>query len=266
MSVIKTDQWLQKYYDNPVELCKQIKKYFHGAGADDIYEHLTSHGMYRHPQADRDALISTLKEKGIWQIIKTENKKLQSSWDGPSVPIFILPADPHNKKLIKDTGGKSGLAFHDKLFLFISEKNTADEIRALFTHEYNHVCRLAKLSKKEADFTLLDTIILEGIAEYSVSKRVGKQYVAPWINYYSKSDLEKIWEELILPNKSLSRRHPKHQKILYGIGFYPKMAGYAIGYDLVKKFMQTKQLTVTALLKTPSETIADTYTKQGSHK
>ncbi|MDI5790224.1 DUF2268 domain-containing putative Zn-dependent protease [Bacillus licheniformis] len=65
-------------------------------------------------------------------------------------------------------GSKSGLAFSDKLFCFIG-RSSRSSISAIMTHEYNHVCRLENMPKEEKKMTLLDTIILEGLAEYAVS-------------------------------------------------------------------------------------------------
>src|SRR5690625_6839523 len=42
----------------------------------------------------------------------------------PDIPIFIFPSDSRNQELTRHFNGKSGLAFVDKLFLFVSEKNT----------------------------------------------------------------------------------------------------------------------------------------------
>src|SRR5699024_2978860 len=105
-------------------------------------------------------------------------------WNGPNIPIFILPSDQHNRKLQRELSGKSGLTFQDKLFLFISEDTSESELKSLFTHEYNHVCRLSQYPKEE-DYTLLDTIILEGLAENAVRERFGDQATANWTRHYS---------------------------------------------------------------------------------
>lgn len=181
MCVIRTDKWLLDYYDDPVKLCGKLKSQFDdGITAAEIHQHLTMHGMFSEPIRNGHELIKGLQERQVWHIIKQEVKSLQKEWDGPDIPIFIFPADPNNQKLIQQQNGKSGLTFPDKLFIFVSTFNTETEIRALFTHEYNHICRLSKYSKKEADYTLLDTIILEGLAENAVRERFGDQCTAKW--------------------------------------------------------------------------------------
>ena len=61
----------------------------------------------------------------------------------------------------------------------------------MFTHEYNHVCRLSKFQKSEEDYVLLDSIILEGLAENAVRERLGEEFLATWTSYYSNEELKK---------------------------------------------------------------------------
>lgn len=256
MAVIKTDEWLLKFYDDPVSLCDHLITYFDHVSAQDIYSHLTTHGMYLNTQYKRADQLQILKDKTAWAVMELEFNKLQEEWSGPDVPVFIFPADV-NRTIQKETGGKSGLAFNDKLFLFISDHTTETELKALLTHEYNHVCRLTQLPKKEADYILLDTIILEGLAENAVLNRLGRHSVAPWVTYYDNWELEKIWRTIVSPNKHLPIWHPTHQHILYGQRLYPKMAGYAVGYYIVKKYIETHSLSTSELLDLPSKTIAE---------
>lgn len=256
MSVVRTDKWLSNSYDHPIEICEKIRKRFDGAEAHEIYRYLKIHGMYR-PLKDGEHVVEQLKENRVWDIVQREKQRLQSLWDGPNVPIYIFPSDSTNKQLKREFNGKSGLAFKDKLFLFVSEENKADEIRALFTHEYNHACRLAKYPKKEEEYTLLDTIILEGMAENAVRERCGEPFVSAWTSYYPADQLEKMWRRVVQPNKDIPKNHPKHQDILYGLRFYPKMAGYCSGYHLVKKYSESTGSKSKDLLSIPSEEIAD---------
>ncbi|HLS10490.1 DUF2268 domain-containing protein [Lentibacillus sp.] len=258
MSVIRTDKWLLDHYDEPLELCTKLKSQFdEDVSAAEIHRHLAMHGMFHEPLRDGHECIKTLQKRRIWQIVQREAKELQKEWTGPDIPIFIFPADPNNRKLRQEQNGKSGLTFSDKLFLFVSKTNTEKEIRALFTHEYNHVCRLSKYSKKEAEYTLLDTIILEGLAENAVRERLGDQYTAKWTSYYPDALLERICANLIMPNRDVPKSGRKHTQLLYGFGFYPKMAGYCAGYHLVKNYMKEKDVTTQDLLPVKSENIIE---------
>ncbi|RKQ37251.1 DUF2268 domain-containing protein [Oceanobacillus halophilus] len=256
MSVIRTDKWLkQEMYLDPLKLCTKLERYFQDVTEYDIFQHLSRNGMYRHRLKNGDEFIENLSKTNIYKIVKQEHLYLMNKWNGPDIPIFILPSDYTNRKLINEFNGKSGLAFHDKLFLFISDDNSINEIKALFTHEYNHVCRLLHYPKKERKYTLLDTIILEGLAENAVRERFGKSYLASWTAYYSSDNLRKFWEKIISPNKHLIITNRKHNELLYGLRFYPRMLGYAVGYYLVVNYVEENKISMEELLCIPSERI-----------
>ncbi|WP_156291659.1 DUF2268 domain-containing protein [Oceanobacillus salinisoli] len=255
MSVIHTDKWLNKWYYNPVQLCERLEKYFPDVLATDIHHYLSLNGMYRRPNRNGESFIENVRDK--FKIVEQEHQYLKNKWNGPDIPIFIFPSDPTNRKIIREFNGKSGLAFKDKLFLFISDHNTKDEIRALFTHEYNHVCRLAHSQKIEGNFTLLDTIVLEGLAENAVHERLGKKHLAAWTSYYSIPKLKMLWEDIVKPNKDVSINSRKHNQILYGLQLYPKMTGYAVGFYIVETYLKEHHLEVKNLLKMDSKKIAN---------
>lgn len=262
MSVIRTDKWLLNCYEKPVELCKKITNYFEGVSAAEIYDYFALHGMYRHPVKKGLTFVENLQKNNVWEIVKDEEHQLQTQWKGPEVPIFVLPANTTERNLKKEYNGKSGLAFNDKLFLFVSETNTKDEIKALFTHEYHHVCRLANYKKDEKDFELLDTIIMEGLAEYAVRERLGEELTAAWTTLYSEQNLERMWRRIILPYIYVPTTHRKHRSLLYGLHMYPKMAGYCVGYYLVERYANSSGLTTEELMTEPPEKIAGIPSKK----
>jgi uncharacterized protein YjaZ len=255
MGVIRTDKWLHDSYHKPIEICEQLTVHFEGAPAYEIYDYLTLHGMY-HPYGNGNEVVKKLQKNKVWEIVQEESLLLQKVWEGPNIPVFIFPSDKNNRKLKQDFNGKSGLAFKDKLLLFISEDNMEKEIRALFTHEYNHVCRLSKFQKNEEDYVLLDTIILEGLAENAVRERLGEEFLATWTSYYSNEELNKMWKNLVLPNKNVLKNDLKHQNILYGSRFYPKMLGYCVGHYLVKNYIEATKKTSKDLLNIKTDHIA----------
>ncbi|WP_226037593.1 DUF2268 domain-containing protein [Aquibacillus saliphilus] len=255
MSVVRTDKWLLDFYDKPIEICEKLKVYFDDVQAAEIYDFLILHGMYL-PLENGYEQVKELKKNKVWQIVADEKKRLQKLWEGPTIPIFIFPSDVSNQKIVRDYNGKAGLAFRDKLFLFVSEGNEEMEIRSLFTHEYNHVCRLTKFNKKEKDYKLLDTVILEGLAENAVRERYSEESVASWTLYYSNEKLKRIWDNLVYPNRNMLKTDIRHQDILFGLRYYPKMIGYCVGYYLVKEYMDANELSSKELLDVPTDEIA----------
>jgi len=254
MSVIRTDLWLEQYYDQPIKIADKLKSYFNNAiDSKEIHQHLVHHGMYR--KKLRSDFVDQFKQMKCWDTIIQEERRLKKLWNGPDVPIFIFPSDTLNRKIVKEYNGKSGLAFNDKLFLFLSLQNEKKEIQSLFIHEYNHVCRLTGAKREEKEYTLLDSIILEGMAENAVREQIGGEFVASYINYYEEMELNKMWEKLIQPNITVTRNEKKHFDLLYGKGRYPNMAGYCVGYYIIKKVLEDKKLTTTDILNWSSNKI-----------
>ncbi|MBD8067542.1 DUF2268 domain-containing protein [Bacillus sp. PS06] len=254
MSLINTREWLESYFDEPIELCEKIRPYFNDdkVTATEILAFLTMNGMYRLDTVDKEYIDQFIKQN-FWNIVKSEERKLKKEWIVPNIPIFILPSDPMNREITKEYNGKSGIAFSDKLFLFLSDMNGEQDVQAVFTHEYNHVYRLYKYKRHETDYRLLDTIILEGLAENAVRERLGESAVAKWTTYYSDQQLEKFNHRYILPNYKIKKENHLYHRILYGLGLYPKMLGYCVGYFLVRNYLEANHLSVSDVMNVSSD-------------
>ncbi|RAK17034.1 uncharacterized protein YjaZ [Anoxybacillus vitaminiphilus] len=257
MAVLPTDEWLMNVKKPPMELCEKLVPYFKEkeATSREIFLHLTRHGMCRSANGLQQ-VVQEMKTKRIWEKATEIYKVLIKKWNGPDIPIFIFPADWRNGRLQREFNGKGGLSYRDKLFLFLLPHHTKKEMEALIIHEYNHVCRLRRMAKKEEDYTLLDAIVLEGLSENAVRKYVGPSYNAKWTNYYSAKQLAEFWQKYILPYQSIHVTHPLYDRLLYGLNFYPKMLGYAVGYDLVNRCLQKRDVTFAKLMSLTSEQIA----------
>lgn len=256
LSVIQTDIWLEKAYHAPHRIFKKLTSYFQDAEEYEVSQMLTMHGMYVKPKSDADTLVKALRKKKVWDMIKQEESELKKQWNGRNIPIFIFPSNTYNRKIRDHYNGRAGLSFHDKLFLFVSEENTAEEMKALFTHEYNHCCRLSHDPRSEKDYRLLDVILLEGLAEHAVKERYGEKYQAPWTTYYNQDQLRHMWEKLIKPKIDLPLSSQKVHDLLYGKKLYPEMVGYCVGYYLVNRYAQKTGKKSKDLLALPSEKIA----------
>lgn len=219
-----------------------------------ILAHLHNHGMFR-DWKDGIRNMKKLKDQGIYQKAAKELVFLKKEWDGPDVPVIILPVDDHNRRIRVEFGTKGGLAFPDKIFLFLSPDNSKSSIAALITHEYNHVCRLKKLNKEEPDITLVDTLILEGLAEAAVNERFGEKETAKWTAYYNDKQLDLFFNRWMKPNIGIRQDEGSLiQRLLYGRGPYPQMMGYAVGYRLVKDYMAKTNKKIKQIMGVPSET------------
>ncbi|WP_378933858.1 DUF2268 domain-containing protein [Metabacillus herbersteinensis] len=198
-------------------------------------------------------MIENFNKEEFWKIVQKEEKKLRKEWAGPDVPIFILPCDERNTKIQREYKGRSGLAFKDKLFLFLSPNVKAIDIQSLFTHEYHHVCRLAKVQKAEKEFTILDTIIMEGLAENAVRERLGEDHVSSWTAKHTEKQAHLFLKTIIYPNRTMKRNDSQFTQLMYGTGFYPSMLGYFVGYHIVKSYIDSTRKRAKELISTESE-------------
>lgn len=258
MGVINTIDWLKKETD-PLKICKKLTPYFSALQAKEIHYHLVRFGMYR---TVKKSMIEQMEKANLLEKVQKKYEALQKKWNGPDIPIFILPVDESNGLLTTDFQGRSGLSFPDKMFLFLSPKVSNRALTAVLIHEYHHICRLHTHSKRDEEYTLLDTMILEGLAEYTVMKKLGEEALTHWMTKYSKSQLNRWWNQWIKDHQHVKRDDAKYVQLLFGKGFYPTMLGYALGYEMVKTFYQENKWTVADTFSVSSESIAKVYETQ----
>ncbi|MBP2241162.1 uncharacterized protein YjaZ [Cytobacillus eiseniae] len=243
MGVIRTDEWLDKNFADPLKICEELKESFGNDERKNIYQYLLKFGMYKpNNQTYRD--FQKLKEMNMWECVEEIFTKYQKKWKGPNIPVYIFPIMATNGLFQKSSFKKAGLAFIDKLFLFLSPIEDEREIEALLVHEYHHTCRLNKQGEKVADFTLMDSLILEGLAEHAVKLYCGEKYLAEWCNYYSRKETQQFWEERLQNKLDVKKRDKLHDEILFGMNGYPKLMGYAVGYELISMFNKKNKLTI----------------------
>ncbi|WP_102347342.1 DUF2268 domain-containing protein [Bacillus sp. Marseille-P3661] len=260
MAIIRTDHWLRQYVDQKNYslsaqrklICNPLISYFKDASVFEVHEHLLSHGLF--PPLPTLNEIDQLEKNNVWGFLQKEFSILRSEWKGPDVPLFIFPSNMQNRSLKEEFNGKTGLSYKDKIFLFISAKNSYDELKALLTHEYNHTCRLNIL--KVDDLNFLQTIILEGLAENAVEERIGKKYLAPWTSVYTREQAIKLWYKYLRNNANMKASSPKFQHLLFGTKFYPKYLGYNVGYHITKSYCEKfNPSSAKTLLTTSAESI-----------
>lgn len=210
--------------------------------------------MYTPDRFSRN-IFKELKEKKAWDLAKNIHLKYRRMWAGPDINVYIFPSAGGG--LFSRHSGKSGVSFANMLFLFLPSEIEEAELEALFVHEYHHVCRINSQKKKLEEFTLLDSIILEGLAEHSVEIYCGKKFRGSWCTRYSKEEIRKFWDKLIKPNLKIKKNDRLHQKILYGERPYPLLLGYAAGYEIVKEFKEKKSFSTKISFSAPSEYFVD---------
>lgn len=207
-------------------ICNPLLDVFINASPEEIHYELLQNGLFEPYEIVN---IVELEEKGVWNTVQFEYERLKELWNGPEVPIYIFPITKINA-----ISNKNGVAYRDAVFLFVSTELEQDELRALFAHEYNHVCRFHYLNKSFNDVTLKDSLLLEGLAECAVEELYGDKWLAPWLKLYTVEELMLIWQEHFLPSLDVQGLY-NHYEFLYG-GQLPKWIGYCIGYEIVRTY------------------------------
>jgi uncharacterized protein YjaZ len=252
MGIVETNDWLDKDFRDPIKICGKLVPYFKNQKAIEIYKQLLEFGMY-HPSIQTKETVDILKKGNAWDQVKSYYEHYRKKWSGPDIPIFIFPLDKSRGFFTRQEQGKSGVSFPDKIFLFLSKLDDPRELEALFIHEYHHVCRLNSIKGNMENYTLLDSIIIEGLAEYTVWRNCGKKYLANWCNMYSKDDIENFWSKYLKNNLDCKKNERLHDQLLYGYGRIPKLLGYAAGFELVKTYYEDKSFSTKPSFSLPSE-------------
>ncbi|MDQ0217532.1 hypothetical protein ELQ35_06665 [Peribacillus cavernae] len=233
MAVINTKEWLENDFAEPLKIVAKCKELFSESNPKPLYKYLQSHGMYS-PSSRAKKGLENLIERDIWGATEGIYHKYKELWAGSEIPVYIFPFRESNG-LSRTKSNKSGLAFKDKLFLFVHSSISDKELEAVFVHEYHHVCRLNRLKKNPEQYTLLDSMIMEGLAEYAVLKHVGKQYLAKWTSLYDEKELLKYYDRYLKTQLQTKRTEELHDELLLGAKPFPSMLGYCTGYYLVSK-------------------------------
>jgi uncharacterized protein YjaZ len=252
MGIIQTDQWLEKEFNRPTRICKKLLADFHGQDEEEIYQQLLNYGMYK-PSRVTKSIYEALKENKVWEKVEQLFRRYQKIWGGLDIPIYIFPISQQGGFFTRQEKVKGGVSFPDKMFLFLSDKVSGKELEALFVHEYHHVCRLNRQRKKFEEYTLLDSLIIEGLAEFAVLKHCGRQYLANWCTMYTDSELQLLWKKYLHNQLDKKKIEKGHDELLYGGGRIPDLLGYAIGYKIVEDYYQKNRYSSIISFKIPAK-------------
>ena len=240
MPVIPTKHLFEKNKNREQLAYDIVKPIFPGAPPEAIKYELTKQGLLT-----KGSISLSLD---IWPIVDKQLNELMTSWDGPNVPVYILP--------IAHEHIKNGVAYRDGICLFVSERLSIKELHALITHEYHHMCR--RLLTEDPP-TLMDSLMMEGLAEDAVEILFGSDTLGYWTQNYSMNEVQNYWESHFvqaLDEKGL------HHHIPYLFGHeqlnLPPCIGYCIGYRIVQAFKKRcGPFSIKQLMHMKSEDIID---------
>ncbi|HZG70756.1 MAG TPA: DUF2268 domain-containing putative Zn-dependent protease [Chondromyces sp.] len=249
MAVIATGDWLVEEWGRPLNLLKKTKA-ISEKNALSFYKYLQTHGMYA-PNRSTEKEVHMLLNEDPWKCMRKYESVYQKKWRGPEVDIYIFPAKTTSPLFLRGMR-QSGLAFKDRLFLFLAHEEK-EKWESLFVHEYHHATRMSFLNKKEEEYTLLDSIVFEGLAESAVLEYCGVECIAPWMKAYSEEQLKIWWEKWLKDYINIKKDSSNHDHLLYGKGRMPKHLGYAVGFLITQDYLKKKKKSIKEVFSTPSE-------------
>ena len=125
--------------------------------------------------------------------------------------LFILDENDDFAK-IKLNGVSAYTDWDGKVcFVVLPDENVRSTLKSVVTHEYHHHWRISGMAFRENEETVLDRLVLEGLAEHFVRIRLGEEYIGPYKDALSETQAKSLWESiytvsythLTLPTKSL---------------------------------------------------------------
>ncbi|SDZ00921.1 Uncharacterized protein YjaZ [Evansella caseinilytica] len=262
MSLIQTRAWLKRLYGQCTE---------EGVSKAPKFARLMKH----QPEWSSDEWLLFLYRQGMlpvkksteetwtaWQQsspsrdLKELEQKLKARFEGPDPEIYLFPLDIDNHLLMEVMNGKNGITYPGYVLLFFKQDIPPKEKQALFLHEYHHVCRLHHQRQDGKSATLLEAMIMEGLAEYEVKRMLGREFVSKWMTLYPDQTLLNYWQKGIDVRKNIKGRHNHLPFLFGGSRGYPKWLGYSIGYRMVESYLEKiGSCDPIQLLKTAPETI-----------
>jgi uncharacterized protein YjaZ len=249
MAVIQTIEWLYNFLDackkpskiTPFHLqrefiCKPMEKYFSTKDLETLHFELLNNGLFEPSEwTGIEKGVRYMENRRIWQSVEREYQLLKEKWRGPEASIFIFPIKIQSENAIK----RNGIAYPGKLLLFISSDLPENGIKSLLAHEYNHVCRFQNLGLELEQIPLKDSLVIEGLGEFSVQEQYGAKWLAPWIKKYSFEETIELWRKYFIPALNMTGRE-KQTVFMYGNNNkpFPNWIGYSIGYQIVDSFQK----------------------------
>ncbi|GGK09253.1 hypothetical protein GCM10007063_34630 [Lentibacillus kapialis] len=189
--------------------------------------------------------------------IKKELELLQKQFpSNRSIQFELFILDENDDFVKKKLGGVSAFTDWDSRMCFavLPENNIRTTLKSVITHEYHHHWRISALDMDEESQTLLDRLILEGLAEHFVRIKLGDVYLGPYKDALTEYQAKALWE-------STYKEHlfDKGQITdLYMFGNeeegLPFWGGYSLGYYLVKWYLERNEdISIEELTLLPSD-------------
>lgn len=191
---------------------------------------------------DQDNISDNIKKiqinkTEVTKIIKGIIKKCYNVLPSSFTNIYIFPS--YNSFAKKNMKGVSGYTpWKQTIIIFINPaaKEWKKALKPTIAHEYAH-----SVTRQYHQWTsLLDSIVFEGLAE-NFSQKILKTKPSPWSKSLSLNQSKNYFKQIkkYLKSKDIAI----YRSVFFENKKYPLWTGYAIGYNIVKKFLKNKKNT-----------------------
>jgi uncharacterized protein YjaZ len=231
--IIKLDNFIKKIIDKIKE--KNLINYSGYINNEELYKNLLINiGNENIKSYKNISLFTKCKiNKYIIKAIKKCKKKIIIPND---LLIFVFPWFPTKEENDNFNGVMASTPYVSVMHLFISiKKFNKKSIFETIAHEINHSLFYYYHQKNINNYTLLDNIIIEGLAENFREEVIGGK-PAPWSISLSKKEAFQNFEKI--KNLLDSRNKKIIQEVLFGYNKHKKWEGYSMGYWIIKEFIR----------------------------
>ncbi|TRZ77363.1 hypothetical protein D4R87_02900 [bacterium] len=166
----------------------------------------------------------------VLKIVKQAIKKCKKIIPSTITEIYVFPS--YGSFVKNKMDGSTGYSsWKNCMLVFIDPtcKKWKESLSSTIIHEYLHTVT-HQHHKWE---TLLDSLIFEGLAE-NFTEYIEKN-ISTWANSLNLKQSQEYFKKLT--NNLYSEDEIVYHSVFFGNKKYPQWAGYAIGYNIVKSFL-----------------------------
>lgn len=231
-------------FEDKVDLSEKISEEVESAGSmdycgytdrDSLKESLVNHISDGDIEEYRS--ITDEEENKIREIISNTIEKCDSELPLPTKNyIFVYPYLPTEED--KVFRGNTGVASYSCVFhLFVNpDQYTKEALQDTVAHELNHTIYYYHHYDDFNNYTLLDNLLMEGLAE-NFKEQFFDSETTPWAGALDKDEAFKV----IKDSEDLldSKDNKAINSFLFGDENHERWTGYSAGYWLVKEYLKS---------------------------
>ncbi len=168
-----------------------------------------------------------------------------------AIQLGIYLADEEKLSLHEGYTGFGGIPGYLMVLLFPNERNTS-RFEGLLAHEFHHNLRFSYFNWSHGDVTVGEYIVIEGLADVFAETIYGREQLGPWVTGLDEDDLNDsisvIKDALHIKGFAEVSSYMFGDSYAIERGYQPVglsfAAGYAVGYVVVKAFLEETGLTI----------------------